>query len=79
VAEWAEIQMSAPKEELEYWLMYFDGSLNIKGGGVGILFISPKVEVLKYVQQVMFPVSNNAAKNEAVLHGLQATISRAIK
>jgi hypothetical protein len=29
--------------------MYFDGSLKLKVGGVGVLFISPKGEQLKYV------------------------------
>ena len=26
----------------EHWVMYFDGSLKLNGGGVGVLFISPK-------------------------------------
>jgi hypothetical protein len=29
--------------------MYFDGSLNLKGAGVGVLLISPTGEQLKYV------------------------------
>jgi hypothetical protein len=31
----------------EHWAMYFDGSLKLRGGGVGVLFISPKGEQLK--------------------------------
>ncbi|CAN6382128.1 unnamed protein product [Urochloa humidicola] len=59
--------------------MYFDGSLKIKGGGVGVLFVSPKGEVLKYVLQIMFPVSNNAAEYEAALHRLRLAVSLGIK
>ncbi|XP_072146333.1 uncharacterized protein [Setaria viridis] len=71
--------MPSPKEELEYLSMYFDGSLKIKGGDAGILFISTKGDVLKYVLQIMFLVSNNAAEYEAALHRLRIVISLGIK
>jgi hypothetical protein len=32
--------------------MYFDGSLNLEGAGVGVLLISPMGEQLKYVLQI---------------------------
>jgi len=47
--------------------MYFDGSLKLDGGGVGVMFISPKGEQLKYVFQILFKVSNNEAEYEALL------------
>ena len=50
--------------------MYFDGLLWLEGGGVGVLLISPNGEQLRYVLQIMFPVSNNEAEYEALLHGL---------
>ena len=59
--------------------MYFDGSLKLDGGGAGILFISPKGEQLKYVLQILFEVSNNEAKYEALLHRLRLAISLEIK
>jgi len=59
--------------------MYFDGSLKLGGGGVGVLFISPKGEQLKYVFQILFEVSNNEAEYEALLHGLRLAISLGIK
>jgi hypothetical protein len=39
--------------------MYFDGSLNLEGAGVGVLLISPMDEQLKYVLQIFWKVSNN--------------------
>jgi hypothetical protein len=42
--------------------MYFDSSLKLGGGGVGVLFISPIGEQLKYVFQILFEVSNNKAE-----------------
>ena len=59
--------------------MYFDGSLKLDGGGAGVLFISPKGEQLKYVFQILFKVSNNEAKYEALLHGLRLVVSLGIK
>jgi ribonuclease HI len=59
--------------------MYFDGSLKLDGGGAGVLFISPRGEQLKYVLQILWEVSNNEAKYEALLHGLRLAISLGIK
>jgi hypothetical protein len=33
-------------------VMYFDGSLKLKGAGVMVLLISPKGKQLKYVLQI---------------------------
>jgi hypothetical protein len=71
VAEWIEIQTPPKEKELEYWTNNFDGSLQLQSAGVGILVTSPKGESLKYVLQMHFPASNNAAEYEALLHGLR--------
>jgi ribonuclease HI len=57
---------------LEYWTINLDGPLQLQGAraGAGILVMSPKKESFKYVLQMHFPASNNAAKYEAPLHGL---------
>ena len=70
---------SSTQNAPEHWVMYFDGSLKLNGGGVGVLFISPKGEQLKYVFQILFKVSNNEAEYEALLHGLRLAISLGIK
>jgi ribonuclease HI len=59
--------------------MYFDGSLNLKGAGAGVLLISPTGEQLKYVLQIFWKVSNNEAKYKALLHGLRLAASLGIK
>jgi hypothetical protein len=51
--------------------MYIDGSLTLQGAGVGILFISPRGDQLKYALQLLFLASNNAAEYEALIHGAQ--------
>ena len=42
LAEWRENQINALASIPDYWIMYFDGSLKLGGGGAGVLFISPK-------------------------------------
>src|SRR6266542_1318566 len=59
--------------------MYFEGSLMIEGAGAGIMLISPTGERLKYILQLHFPTSNNAAEYEALLHGLRIAISLGIR
>ena len=49
LAKWWENQVPTPHNVPEHWVMYFDGSLKLEGGGAGVLFISPKGEQLKYV------------------------------
>ena len=59
--------------------MYFDGTLNLDGAGAGIIFISPRDKQLKYVLQLLFKATNNAAEYEALIHGLRIAASLGIK
>jgi ribonuclease HI len=79
MAEWRENQVEAPANQPEHWVIYFDGSLKLSGGGTGVLFISSRGEQLKYVFQILFEVSNNEAEYEALLHGLRLAVSLGIK
>jgi ribonuclease HI len=78
VAEWTEIQTPPKEKELEYWTINFVGSLQLQGAGVGIPVTLPKGKSFKYVLQMHFPASNNAAEYEALLHGLRITTALSI-
>jgi ribonuclease HI len=49
------------------------------GTGAGVLFISPKGELLKYILRLLYKATNNAAKYEALIHGLWTAASLSIK
>jgi ribonuclease HI len=59
--------------------MYFDGSLNIDGAGIGVLFISPTNKQLRYVIRIYFSTSNNVAEYEACLHGMWIVVELGVK
>jgi ribonuclease HI len=79
ISDWTEHQVPDSPEVAEVWRMYFDGSLKLQGAGVGILFIAPGGEQVKYALQLLFPASNNAAEYEALVHGLSIALSLDIK
>jgi ribonuclease HI len=78
ISEWTKNQVPKSLEVTEIWRMYFDDSLRLQGAGVGILFIAPRGEQLKYALQLLFLASNNAAEYEALVHGLSITVSLGI-
>jgi hypothetical protein len=79
VSEWTEHQVLDNPEATKVWRMHFDGSLKLQGAGAGILFIAPGGKQLKYALQLLFPASNNAAEYEALIHGLNITVSLGLR
>jgi ribonuclease HI len=59
--------------------MYFDGALNLDGAGVGVLFITPSRDELRYVLWIHFPASNNTVEYKAALHDLCITAELGVK
>jgi ribonuclease HI len=79
MVEWTDLSIPTSQGPVDYWKMYFDGSLTIDGAGAGILFISPTNEQLRYVLRIHFPTSNNATEYEACFHGLCIAFDLGIK
>src|SRR3954466_7187768 len=59
--------------------MHFDGSKMLAGLGAGVVLTSPMGDTIQYVLQIMYTDSNNAAKYEALLHGLRMAVSMGIQ
>jgi hypothetical protein len=79
MVEWTDLSIPTSQGLVDYWKMYFDGSLTIDGAGAGILFISPTNEQLRYVLRIHFSASNNVAEYEACFHSLCIAVDLGIK
>jgi ribonuclease HI len=79
VAEWTDTQLPPPQIQAECWTLYFDGSVMKTGACVGLLFVSPLGEHMRYAVRLHFPASNNMAEYEALLCGLKIAIELGVK
>jgi hypothetical protein len=50
---------------------YFDGSYTLKGARASVVLNPPPDDILKYAIQLEFPATNNIAKYEGMVTGLQ--------
>jgi hypothetical protein len=79
LVEWTDTQLPTAPIQPELWTMYFDGSLMKTGAGMGLLFISPLGEHVRYVLRLHFPASNNVAEYEALVNGLRIAIELGVR
>ena len=52
--------------------MYFDGAVNNRGAGIGVILISPEGETIPMAKRLEFEVTNNQAEYEACIFRLEA-------
>ncbi|CAA0837914.1 Polynucleotidyl transferase- ribonuclease H-like superfamily protein, partial [Striga hermonthica] len=57
------------------WQVFADGSVSRAGGGLGIVLMSPKGDILEFAIKVAYQISNNEAEYEAVIKGLKLALS----
>ena len=57
-------------KEIPHWNIYMDGSSNKQARGAGVVLISPEEDRIKCMIRLEFSTTNNEAKYEAVLLGL---------
>jgi ribonuclease HI len=71
VAEWTDLGLRGIDELPDHWVMYFDGSYNLKGPGAGVVLIPPEGDILKYAIQFEFSATNNIAEYEGLVNDLR--------
>jgi len=54
-----------------WWIMYFDGAVNVCGNGVGVVIISPGKKQYPISVKLQFRCTNNAAEYEACILSLE--------
>ena len=52
--------------------MHFDGAVNSRGAGIGIILITPDGEMIPLAKKLDFKVINNQVEYEACIFGLEA-------
>ena len=52
--------------------MFFDGAVNSKRAGVGVILVTPEGEMIPMAKKLEFGVTNNQAKYEACIFGLES-------
>ena len=67
-AELAEDTPATP--DLPIWKLFVDGAANAQGSGVGLILTSPEGIDIEYAIRFGFQASNNEAKYEAIIAGL---------
>ena len=65
--------------KVKNWRMYFDGASNAPGHGIGVVLISLNETHYPFTAKLNFDCTNNVAKYEACVMGLQAAIEKKIK
>ena len=59
--------------------MYFDGASSKEGAGVGVVFISPNNETLRFYFTLTFTCTNNIVEYEELLLGLKVASKHNIR
>jgi hypothetical protein len=62
-----------------HWILYFDGSSRKQGDGAGALLLTPVREQFKYMLDLEFKATNNMAEYEALIFGLNTTLSLGVQ
>ena len=58
--------------EVQGWKVHFDGAVNSRGAGIGVILITPEGEMIPMAKRLEFEVTNNQAEYEACIFGLEA-------
>jgi len=69
-----ESEVRQLNENLEKWTLYTEGASNARGTGLGILLKSPQGDKIPHSIRCAFQATNNEAKYEALIIGLQLAI-----
>ncbi|KAL0420545.1 UNVERIFIED_CONTAM: hypothetical protein Slati_3077400 [Sesamum latifolium] len=67
------------REEKGGWLLHVDGSSNANNGGVGVLLQGPDGIEIEVAARLSFATTNNEAKYEALILGLQLPLEAGAK
>ena len=53
--------------ECRKWKLYFDGTVNNRGAGLGVILVMPEGKTIPMAKKLNFKVTNNMAEYEACI------------
>ena len=56
------------------WKLYFDGAVNNRGAGLGVILVTPEGKTILMAKKLDFKVTNNMAEYEAYIYGVEAAL-----
>ena len=65
--------------EYREWKLYFDGVVNTRGVGLGVILIMPEGETILMAKKLDFKVTNNMAEYETCIYGVEAALAAGAK
>ena len=71
--------LAIEKGKSNWWIMYFDGVVNVCGNGAGVMIISPDEKQYLVLVKVQFKCTNNTAEYKACILDLEAALKMNIR
>nr|XP_034920866.1 uncharacterized protein LOC118053664 [Populus alba] len=68
------LSIAGEEEKTDWWTMFFDGAVNVYGNGASAVIISPEQKQYPVSVKLYFECTNNTAKYEACILGLEAAL-----
>ena len=65
--------------EYREWKLYFDRAVNNKGARLGVILVTPEGETIPMAKKLDFKVTNNMAKYEACIYGVEIALAAGAK
>ena len=60
--------------ECREWKLYFDGAMNNRGVGLGVILVTLEGETISMSKKLDFKVTNNMAEYEAGIYGVEVAL-----
>ena len=79
-----QLNLEFPDENLALiecceWKLYFNGAVNNKGAGLGVILVTPEGKTIPMAKKLDFKVTNNMAEYEACIYGVEAALAAGAK
>ena len=56
------------------WTLYFNGAVNNRGVGLGVILVTPEGKTIPMAKKLDFKLTNNMAEYEAYVYGVEAAL-----